>query len=54
MFSRIIALSKPLNFPEKNVIIAFDYTSWDFYGGSSSPWVRGWTGENGIRANSIS
>ena len=49
MFSRIIALSKPLNFQGKNVIIAFDYTYWDFYGGSSSPWVRGWTGENGIR-----
>jgi len=26
MFSNIIALSKPFNFPEKNVMIAFDYT----------------------------
>ncbi|MBD6956260.1 MAG: transposase, partial [Thermoplasmatales archaeon] len=49
MFSRIIALSKPFNFQEKNVMIAFDYTYWDFYGDTNSPWIRGWTGENGIK-----
>ncbi len=49
LFSRIIALSKPFNFQEKNVMIAFDYTYWDFYGDTNSPWIRGWTGENGIK-----
>jgi len=49
MFSKIIALSKPFNFPEKNVMIAFDYTYWDFYGESNSPWIRGWAGENEIK-----
>jgi len=48
MFSRIMAITRPFNFSYKKIMLAFDYTYWDFYGKSSNPWIRGWTGEDGI------
>ena len=41
MFSRIMALTEPFNFSDKKIILAFDYTYWDFYGKSSNLWIRG-------------
>jgi hypothetical protein len=47
LFSRISAISKP-SVTEERCIIAFDYTTDDFYGEVNDRWIHGWTGENGI------
>ncbi|MGC8699122.1 MAG: transposase [Candidatus Acidifodinimicrobium sp.] len=48
LFSRISAISKPSGIKGKKSIIAFDYTTEDFYGDVDDRWIHGWTGENGI------
>lgn len=40
MFSMIMAITRPFNFSDKKIILAFDYTYWDFYGKSSNLWIR--------------
>jgi hypothetical protein len=41
-------ITKPYSFQEKKVMLAFDYTSEDYYGKNDSLWIHGWTGENGV------
>ncbi|MDA8056118.1 MAG: hypothetical protein M0Z77_10815 [Thermoplasmatales archaeon] len=48
LFSRISAISKQSGIKEKRCIIAFDYTTEDFYGEVDDKWIHGWTGENGV------
>ena len=48
LFSRISAITKPSGIKEKRCIVAFDYTTEDFYGEVDDKWIHGWTGENGI------
>ena len=48
LFSRISAISKQSGIKEKRCIIAFDYTTEDFYGEVNDKWIHGWTGENGV------
>ncbi len=48
LFSRISAISKQSGIKEKRCIIAFDYTTEDFYGKVDDKWIHGWTGENGV------
>ncbi len=48
LFSRISAISKPSGIEKERCIIAFDYTTEDFYGEVNDKWIHGWTGESGI------
>ena len=48
LFSRISAISKPSGIGKERCIIAFDYTTEDFYGEVNDRWIHGWTGENGV------
>ena len=48
LFSRVSAISRPSGIKEKRCIIAFDYTTEDFYGEVDDKWIHGWTGENGV------
>ena len=48
LFSRISAISRQSGIKEKRCIIAFDYTTEDFYGEVNDKWIHGWTGENGV------
>ena len=48
LFSRISAISKQSGIKEKRCIIAFDYTTEDFYGEVNDKWIHGWTGESGV------
>ena len=48
LFSRISAISKPSDIEKERCIIAFDYTTEDFYGEVNDRWIHGWTGENGV------
>ena len=47
LFSGISVISRPSGIKEKRCIIAFDYTTEDFYGEVDDKWIHGWTGENG-------
>ncbi len=49
LFSRISAISNPSGIKEKRCIVAFDYTTEDFYGEVDDQWIHGWTGENGVK-----
>ncbi|MCW6158598.1 MAG: transposase [Thermoplasmatales archaeon] len=48
LFSRISAISKHSGIGKERYIIAFDYTTEDFYGEVNDRWIHGWTGENGV------
>ncbi|MGC8562623.1 MAG: transposase [Thermoplasmata archaeon] len=48
LFSRISSISKPSGIEKERCIIAFDYTTEDFYGEVDDRWIHGWTGENGV------
>ena len=48
LFSRISAISKPSGIEKERCIIAFDYTTEDFYGEVNDRWIHGRTGENGV------
>jgi len=43
--------SSKLGFDKKDVILAFDYTSEDFYGDVQGLDIHGWTGERGIKGH---
>ncbi len=48
LFSRMPAITKPSRLDEKRCMIAFDYTTEDFYGDRDSLWIHGWTGDHGV------
>lgn len=48
LFSRISAITKPSHLHDKRCIVAFDYTTEDFYGDRDSLWIHGWTGDHGV------
>ena len=48
LFSRISAISKQSGIKEKRCIMAFDYTTEDFYGEVDDKRIHGRTGENGV------
>lgn len=48
LFSRIAAITRPFHLEDARCMIAFDYTTEEFYGQRDSLWVHGWTGEHGV------
>ena len=48
LFSRMSAITRPSHLHDKRCIIAFDYTTEDFYGKRDSLWIHGWTGDHGV------
>ncbi len=46
--SRISSITKPSGLSNKNCIIAFDYTTEDFYGNRDDLWIHVRTGDHGV------
>ena len=48
LFARMSAITKPSELDKKRCMIAFDYTTEDFYGDRDTLWIHGWTGDHGV------